>query len=87
MIEQYPALQVEMMQDWVGQHPEGTPITVHYDPANPKKAALVMTDMPFSGPRTPDNLKLLGFFAVSSLVMLGIGRVAWLRSATANGRG
>jgi hypothetical protein len=76
VISQYPAQQFEQMQEWVDEHPEGTPITVHYDPANHKTAVLVTTDMPLGGPRTPDNLKLLGFFAVSCAVLLTINRVA-----------
>jgi hypothetical protein len=76
VIYQYPAGQLELLQKWADEHPEGTPITVHYDPANHKKAVLVTTDMPLSGPRTPNNLKLLGFFAVSCAVLLGIARVS-----------
>lgn len=41
VIAQYPAMQVALMQDWVDAHPQGTPIPVHYDPANHKKAVLV----------------------------------------------
>jgi hypothetical protein len=78
---QYPAGRLEQLQEWVDEHPEGTPMTVHYDPANHKKAVLVTTDMPLGGPRTPDNLKLLGFIAVSCAVLLGIARVARARTA------
>jgi hypothetical protein len=85
VISQYPARQFEQMQHWVDEHPEGTEIAVHYDPADHKNAVLVAPDMPLSGPRTPDNLKLLAFFAVSSAVMLAIARVAWPRSAAASG--
>jgi hypothetical protein len=66
----------QQLQEWVDEHPEGTPIAVHYDPANRKKAVLVTTDMPLGRPRTPDNLKLLGFFAVSCAVLLTVARVA-----------
>jgi hypothetical protein len=76
VISESPAGEFDHMQDWVDQHPEGTPITVRYDPANHKKAVLVTTDMPLGGPRTPNNLKLLGFSAVSCVVLLGISRVA-----------
>lgn len=67
--------QFGLMQEWVDEHPEGTEIVVHYDPANRKKAVLVRTDMPLGGPHTPNNLKLLEFFAVSCVVLLGIARV------------
>ena len=81
VIGQNPAEQFGQMQEWVDEHPEGTPIVVHYDPANHKKAVLVTTDMPLGGPRTPDNLKLLGFFAVSCVVLLTIARVVRPRVA------
>jgi len=78
---QYPTGQLELLQDWVDEHPEGTPIVVRYDPANHKKAVLVTTDMPLGGPRTPNNLRLLGFFAVSFVVLLAIARIARPRTA------
>ncbi len=34
VISQQPALQIGLMQEWVDEHPPGTPIAVHYDPAN-----------------------------------------------------
>jgi hypothetical protein len=75
VILQSPADQFGLMQEWVDQHPAGTPIAVHYDPANHRKAVLVTTDMPLGGPRTRDNFRLLGVCAVSSAVLLGIARV------------
>ncbi len=90
IIYQFPAGQFERMQEWVNEHPAGTPIVAHYDPANHGKAVLVETDMPRGGPQTPDNLKLLGFFAVSCALLLTIARIARPRSAasavTADGR-
>lgn len=79
---EYPAGRFEQMQEWVDEHPEGTTIAVHYDPAHRGKAVLVDTDMPLGGPRTPDNLKLLGFCAVSCAVLLAIGRIARPRNDT-----
>jgi hypothetical protein len=76
VIWQYPTGQFERLQEWVDEHPEGTPIAVRYDPANHGKAVLVTTDMPLGGPQTPDNLKLLAFFGMSSVVLLAIGRIA-----------
>ncbi len=82
---EYPKGRLEQLQGWVNEHPEGTPIAVRYDPANYKKAVLVATDMPLGGPRTPDNLKLLGFCAVSFAVLLTIVRVARPRAVRAAG--
>jgi hypothetical protein len=76
LLYQYPAGQFERMQDWVDQHPQGTSVKVHYDPTNHQKAVLVQTDMPLGGPQTPNNLKLLGFFAVSCVVLVTIARIA-----------
>jgi len=75
VIIQCPAMQIGLMQEWVDGHPPGTPIVAHYDPANHKKAVLVTTDMPLGGPRTPNNLRLLGFFAGSSALLLAIARI------------
>ena len=58
---------------------------MHYDPAKHNKAVLVKTGMPFSGPQTPNNLKLLGFFAACSVVLLITTRIAWPRATTADG--
>jgi hypothetical protein len=89
VIGKHPAAQVELMEDWVEEHAEGTRLVVHYDPANHRKAALVTTDMPLGGPRTPNNLKLLEYFAAASVVLLTIARITRLRSdaavAIANG--
>jgi|SRR5580704_3283644 hypothetical protein len=81
VIWEYPAGQFEGMQEWVDRHPEGTPMVVHYDPANRSKAVLVVTDMPLAGAQTSNNLKLLGFFAALSVVLLTIARIARPRSA------
>lgn len=84
---QYPARQFERWQEWVDQHPEGTPIEVHYDPANHGKAVLVATDMPLGGPRTQDNLKLLAFFAASCGLLLMFARIARPRTSAVRGNG
>ncbi len=75
VISQHPAAQVELMEDWVDEHPPGTSVAVHYDPANHKKAVLVVTDMPLGGPRTPDNLRLLGVAAGSCVLLLTLARI------------
>ena len=75
VISQQPAAQIELMQDWVDRHPPGTPIAVHYDPANHAKAVLGATDMPLGGLRTPDNLTLLGYAAGSCALLLAIAKI------------
>jgi hypothetical protein len=77
---QYPPNQIGPLQDWVDNHPQGMLIAVHYNPANPKKAVLVATDMPRGGPRTPNNLKLLGMAATSCALLLTIARIGRRRS-------
>lgn len=69
----YPGL--EDLQAWADAHPAGTPIDLHYNPAAPQTAALVATDMPLSGPKTPNDLRVLGLFATLSLALLLIGGV------------
>jgi Protein of unknown function (DUF3592) len=34
---QYPPNQIGPLEEWVDEHPQGTTITVHYDPRNPEK--------------------------------------------------
>jgi hypothetical protein len=79
---QYPPNQIGPLQDWVDYHPQGMLIAVHYNPANPKKAVLVATDMPRGGPHTPINLKLLEIAAVSCLTLLTLARITRPRSDT-----
>ena len=78
-----PQPQFQMMQEWVNGHPQGTPISVHYDPLNPGRAVLVATDMPLGGPRTPDNLKLVKAGLAGCAVLLAIAWLARPRSAPA----
>jgi hypothetical protein len=87
IIWQYPPGEFERLQKWVEEHPVGTPITVHYDAANHKKAVLVNTDMPLGGPRTPGNLWLLGAFGVSCALLLTIARITRPRFAAVSGNG
>lgn len=49
-------------------------MTIHYDPADTKHAVLIETDMPFAGPRTPKNLKLLLIASVLCVILLTIAR-------------
>jgi Protein of unknown function (DUF3592) len=78
---QYPPNQIGPLQQWLDEHPEGTQIAVRYDPDNPKKAVLIATDTPLGGRRTPTNLRLLGFMAVSCIVLLAIARITRPQSA------
>lgn len=89
-VPQYPPNQIGPLEDWVDRHPPGTQMAVRYNPAKPNKIVLVATDMPrAAGPHTANNLKLLGFFAASSVLLLAIARVWHLKSdanaAIANG--
>jgi hypothetical protein len=67
--------QVGLMNEWVERNPAQSPIVVHYDPANHKKAVLTSTDMPLAGPRTPNNLRLLSIAVISCIVLLTIARL------------
>jgi len=58
------------MRQWVARHPSRSAMVVHYDPSDAGKAVLTETDMPYAGPRTPDNLKLLLIAAIASFVLL-----------------
>jgi hypothetical protein len=71
---QYPPNQMAPFEQWANDHPQGTPIVVRYDPADPSKIVLVAPYMPGGGPHTPDNVKLLGFFAAGFLLLFTITR-------------
>jgi len=79
-VAQYPPNQIGPFEDWVNAHPPGTPIAVRYDPARHTKVILATDYMPRGGPQTPNNLKLLGAFAGSFLVLLIIATVTRPRS-------
>jgi hypothetical protein len=72
---QYPHDQIAPLEEWVEEHPAGTLIAVRYNPDRPTKVVLVTADMPRGGPRTPNNLKQVGFWAGSFLVLLAIARI------------
>jgi hypothetical protein len=84
-IWQYPPNQIAPFQEWVNDHPQGTPIVVRYDPADHTKIVLVAANMPGGGPRTPTNVKLLEFLAGSFLILLTIARIARPRSFRQDG--
>jgi hypothetical protein len=74
-IWQYPPNQIAPFEEWVNDHPQGTPIVVRCDPDDHTKVVLVAANMPRGGPRTPNNVKLLEFLAGSFLVLLTIARI------------
>ncbi len=69
---QYPPNQIAPYERWVAAHPPGTPILVRFDPANHRKAVLVVGDMPGGGPHTKGNIKLLEFCAEAFLLLLAL---------------
>jgi hypothetical protein len=79
-VSQYPANRIGLLEQWVDEHPHGTPIELRYDPAHHTKIVLVATDTPLGGPHTPNNVKLLEVCAGSFLVLLTIARITRPRS-------
>jgi Protein of unknown function (DUF3592) len=69
--------QFDYMQAWVDQHPPGSPITVHYNPAKRSRVVYLGYDIPATGPRTPSNVKLLEFFAIGFVVLFAIARFTY----------
>ncbi len=73
--------QISQMQSWVDRHPPGAMLEVHYNPANQRDAVLTSTDMPFAGPQTTNNLKVIlvcaGAWAMLSLIGKAVRR--WAR--------
>jgi uncharacterized protein DUF3592 len=82
---QYPPNQIAPFEDWVSNHPQGTPIVVRYDPDDHAKVAQWTTDMPRGGPHTPNNVKLLEVCAGGFLLLLTIARITRPRSPSQNG--
>jgi hypothetical protein len=72
---------IASMHRWVAGHPRGSSIAVRYDPDNHSIAVLTETDMPYAGPRTPNNLRLLMIAAISCVVLLTIARTLTRRAA------
>jgi len=82
---QYPRNQIAPLEEWVAEHPQGTPIVVQYDPASRTKVVLLAANTPFVGVQTPNNLKLLGASAGSFLILLTIARITCPRSPWQSG--
>lgn len=84
-IWQYPPNQIVPLRDWVNEHPQGTPMILHYDPAHHAKVALVVNDMPRGGPRTPSDVKQLEVWIGSFVVLLSAARIMRPRCLAPNG--
>lgn len=61
------------LEQWIDDHPPGTPILVRYDPAD--HAEVVTTDKLVGGPHTQSNIKLFEVCAGSFVILLAIGRI------------
>lgn len=77
---QNPPNQIVPFEEWLDEHPQGSPIVLRYDPANHRKVVLAADYMPRGGPRTESNLKLLEVCAGSFLALLALGRITRPRS-------
>jgi len=75
---QYPRNQIGPLEQWVDEHPPGTPILVRYDPA--KHTKVVSTDSLVGGPHTQSNIKVLEVCAVSFVILLAVARITRSRS-------
>ena len=61
------------LEQWIDEHPPGTPILVRYDPADHKQ--VVTTDKLVGGPHTQSNIKICEVCAGSFVVLLAIARI------------
>jgi hypothetical protein len=68
------------MQQWVDRHEPGSTLIVHYDPDNHNSAVLTETDMPYAGPRTPDNVKLALISSTVCVMLLAVAKLLRRRS-------
>jgi hypothetical protein len=63
---------VELLNQWVNEHESGSAIAIHYDPADHKTAVLTQTDMPYAGPRTSNNLRIVLVCAIACITLSSI---------------
>jgi len=68
------------LDDWVADHPPQSSVVLRYDPSNHRNA-LPAAGMPYTGPRSPGNLRLLLIFAVGCVVLLALARLLGKRHA------
>jgi len=73
---------ISRMQHWVSEHATGKSIEIHRDPSNSKNAVLTETDMPFAGPHTPNNLKLLTFAAAAFVAFYSVAIILQRRQTS-----
>jgi len=73
----HPRNQVGPLEQWIDEHPRGTPIVVRYDPAD--HTQVVTRDKLVGGPHTQSNIKLLEVCAASFVILLAIARITRLR--------
>ena len=74
-----PSPRILGMRAWVDQHPPGTALLIHYDPAHPLEAVLKDTDMPYAGPQLSDDAALLLTFASICGLLHLVGRLGLRR--------
>jgi hypothetical protein len=78
---QYPRNQIGRfehgsLEQWIDEHPPGTPILVRYDPAD--HAQVVTTDKLVGGPHTQSNIRLFEVCAGSFVILLAVARITRL---------
>lgn len=61
------------MRRWASHHPPGTSLAIRYDPQHHNTVVPDAGDMPESGPQVPDDLRMILFFLVLSLVLITFG--------------
>jgi hypothetical protein len=76
---------VGTMQEWVDRHEPGSTLLVRYDPGDHKTAVLTETDMPYAGPRTPSNIKLLLISSAACVMLLTVAKLLRQRSSEDSG--
>lgn len=66
---------VSRMQQWVSAHKSGGEIAIRYNPFDSKSVVVAEPNMPFAGPHTPNNLKLLAFAIAAFVVLYSLARL------------
>lgn len=79
-VSQYPPNQIAPLEEWIDNHPPGTPLTIRYNPEQHTKVVLVAGDLPGAAPHTPNNLRVLALFGGSFMVLSTITRLTRPRS-------
>lgn len=66
---------------WASRHPPGTSLPIRYDTLHHDVVVPDATDMPESGPQVADDLKMILFFSILSVVLVTFGRALRRRQA------